>query len=347
MDWQHRLSAVDRQHRLSTGGRHRSACARVVRRAQLGVFALTALALLGGCAQRGGGRPSSGRVDGGRADGASGDGTNGLDFGPALDFGARDFGPIPSECATDARWIYLVDRDFSLLRYEPDTDTLTPIGTLACPAGAATPFSMSVDRSATAWVLYNDGNVFHVDVRDASCRASGFAPNQMGFEVFGMGFATDAAGSSSETLYISGGPLLGVGGGSSTFGSIDVGSLSVATRGTLAGTPELTGNGAGELWGFFPDTTPMSVRHLDKTNGATLRSIDVASIDTLGLGGAQAWAFAFWGARYYIFYQGAFDPTTGIYRVDPEAGTVEPVRTNIGYSIVGAGVSTCAPIILI
>jgi hypothetical protein len=315
--------------------------------AQLAFLALTALALMGGCSQRGRGGPPGVRFDGGRADGASGDGTDGLDLGPAFDFGARDFGPIPSECATDARWIYLVDRDFSLLRYEPDTDTLTPIGTLACPAGAATPFSMSVDRSATAWVLYNDGNVFHVDVRDASCRASGFTPNQMGFEVFGMGFASDVAGGSSETLYISGGPLSGVGGGSSTFGSIDVASLSVATRGTLAGTPELTGNGAGELWGFFPDTTPMSVRHLDKTNGATLRSIDVSSIDALGLGGAQAWAFAFWGARYYIFYQGAFDLTTGIYRVNPDTGTVEPVRTNIGHSIVGAGVSTCAPIILI
>jgi hypothetical protein len=311
----------------------------MLRAARVLLVSFAVLALLAGCSQRGRGRIPSGDRDSGAYDGTT----------PPLDLGSdpRDFGSTPPGCATEAGWIYLVDRDYNLMRYEPDSDALTTIGALSCPAGAATPFSMAVDRNATAWVLYNDGNVYRVNVTDASCTASGFTPNQLGFEVFGMGFATESSGSTTETLYISGGPLSAVGAGSSTFGTLDTTTLTVASRGTLAGTPELTGNGAGELWGFFPDTTPMSVRQLDKTNGATMRIIDVAPIDSSGLGGAQAWAFAFWGGRYYIFYTGLLDTSTGIYRVTPDTGAVETVRTNIGYTIVGAGVSTCAPVILL
>lgn len=303
------------------------------------LFAVLAIVtIFAGCSGRGRSRPPGGDRDSGALDASD---PSDLTVVP------RDFGPTPTDCTTDAGWIYLVDRDYQLLRYEPNTDTLTVIGALACPTSTATPFSMAVDRNATAWVLYNDGNIFRASVADASCSATSFTPNQMGFEVFGMGFASDTSGSTSETLYISGGPLAGVGGGSSTFGTLDTTTLTVATRGTLAGTPELTGNGAGELWGFFPDTRPMSVRQLDKPNGATLRIIDVSPIDPSGLGGASAWAFAFWGGRYYIFYTGLLDTSTGIYRVTPDTGAVETVRTNIGYTIVGAGVSTCAPIILI
>ena len=49
----------------------------------------------------------------------------------------------------------------------------------------------------------------------------------------------------------------------------------------------------------------------------TLQEIDVWSIDSTGFGGASAWAFAFWGGRYYVFYQGLLDSSTGIYRVTP------------------------------
>ena len=47
------------------------------------------------------------------------------------------------------------------------------------------------------------------------------------------------------------------------------------------------------------------------------------------------------------FARSAQFAVVGIYRVNLDTGTVEPVRTNIGHLVVGAGVSTCAPIILI
>jgi hypothetical protein len=253
--------------------------------------------------------------------------------------------PPVDECVERARWIYLVDSGNALLRFEPDTGTITRIGTLSCPA-TGTPFSMAVDRQATAYVLFQDHRLYQVSTADASCTTTPYVPDQRGFELFGMGFVADSAGSPLEHLFIGGGPELGIGGGSATLGRIDLPGWTVTSIGPLGGSPELTGNGAGELWGFLPDSTPMSVRQLDKASGGTLRMIDVSAIDPSGFP-PSAWAFAFWGGRFYVFYQGLLDPSTAIWRVTPDTSAVEPVRTNIGYRIVGAGVSTCAPTILI
>lgn len=287
--------------------------------------------------------------DDGRRPGRDGGG-GGTDSGPLVDGGpiVRPDAEIVPDCTAMARWIYLVDSDNALVRFEPDSGALTPIGTLSCPAGSASPFSMAVDRNANAYVLHNDHRIYRVSTTDASCTATTFAPDQMGFELFGMGFVSDAAGSASETLFIAGGAESGIGGGSSVLGRVDLASWTVSRVNTVGGSPELTGTGTGELWGFFPDATPMAVRQLDKSSAATVRSIDVSSIDSTGLGlGASAWAFAFWGGRFYVFYQGVLDDSTGIYRVTPDTGVVETVRTNIGYRVVGAGVSTCAPTELI
>lgn len=303
------------------------------------------LALLHGCTDRSGTRFVPPRGDGG--DGDDGGALDGGGHTGFVDSGPRpDAGPSPGSCSDRARWIYLVDSGNALLRYEPDSDAITRIGTLACAAGAS-PFSMAVDRDANAYVLHGDHRIYRASTADASCAPTTFVPNQMGLELFGMGFVSDAEGSDAETLFVAGGPESSIGLGSSTLARIDVASWSLSTIGGVSGSPELTGTGTAQLWGFFPDSSPMSVRQLDKTTGGTLRTIDVSAVDPSGFGVASAWAFAFWGGRFYIFYQGLLDSSTGIWRVTPDAGTVEPVRTNIGYRIVGAGVSTCAPTILI
>jgi hypothetical protein len=40
------------------------------------------------------------------------------------------------DCSEAARWIYLVDSDGSLVRFEPDALRFTNIGVLDCAAGA-------------------------------------------------------------------------------------------------------------------------------------------------------------------------------------------------------------------
>jgi hypothetical protein len=115
--------------------------------------------------------------------------------------------------------IYVVDRTYRLLSFDPRAldsggDPFTLIGNLECPSGApwpdwgsgqATPFSMSVDRDGMAWVLYTSGEIFKVSIEDAACQDSGFQRGQEGFQLFGMGYVSDAEGSDQETLFIAGG----------------------------------------------------------------------------------------------------------------------------------------------
>jgi len=255
-----------------------------------------------------------------------------------------DGGTPVGDCSEAARWIYVVDSDGSLVRFEPDTLSFTRVGTLDCPAvSAETPFSMAVDRNANAWVLYSDGHVFSVSTSDAHCTATSFAPNQAGFEVFGMGFASNAAMSTDETLFVAGGPSSMIGSGAN-LGTINTSSLALTSIGGLPGWPELTGTGLGELWGFFPQTSPASVRQIDKASGSTSRNFPLSAIDTTL---TQAWAFAFWGGRFYIFIQAFLDTSTNVRRLDPTDGSVTEVVHDSGFRIVGAGVSTCAPVELI
>jgi hypothetical protein len=262
-------------------------------------------------------------------------------------------------CATGAQYIYTVDENNHFFRYNPALpkgQRYMDLGVLNCPStgtcpnglgtGPATPFSMGVDRNAIAWVLYCDGSLFRVDINNnIACTATSFAKNQAGFEVFGMGFSADAAMSMSETLFISGGASANIDMGSAQFGKIAFPAMNVSSVGTVAaGWPELTGTGDAELWGFFPsDTGTPRVAKLNKGSGADLTSYNVTGV----VGMPQAWAFGFWCDGFYIFLKRATDASTIVYHVTRATGMPDPqpFDDTPGHTIVGAGVSTCAPIV--
>lgn len=275
-----------------------------------------------------------------------GSGTPTSDAGDG-DSGGPGLGPdSPMDTCDDgrSRWVYVLDSDETLLRFEPDALRFTAIGTVACD-DESTPHSMAIDREANAWVLYKDGRIHQVSTEDASCTPTSYSPVQHDIQLFGMGFAAEGSG---ETLFIAGTPGGGtVVGGEDTMrrlGAIDPATLTLTLRGgTIIGTPELTGTGDGQLWGFFPGSAP-TIRRLNKDTAAEELSIPVAAIEGEE---ALAWAFAFWGGRYYIFLKGISDESTNVYRLTPTTMESEEVLTDTGYTIVGAGVSTCAPLELI
>ena len=274
-------------------------------------------------------------------------------------------GECSTECTADGvDLIYVVDQDYRLLSYDPRKvgtaeDPFTLIGNLDCPAsstpvpgwvGGVTPFSMSVDRNGTAWVLYTSGEIFHVDIRDASCAATSFQPSQSAngtWHLFGMGFVTDEAGGTTERLWIGGGnadaqatPRL--------FGYIDPGTMQITGVGQIGATseyaPEFTGTGNAELFAFFPGTSNAFVQGVDKSNGGAVgNQMSVGALT----GGVSAWAFAHWGGSFYVFVttgDGLFTPfNSQVRRVSAAGGAPETLAENLDYVIVGAGVSTCAP----
>jgi hypothetical protein len=283
----------------------------------------------------------------------TGDDTGGLDASTWE--GGGEVGPIdqppPENCSEAAKLVYVVDSNntFSSFDPHPTPPVFHDLGTLTCPAGpgpvggTATPFSMSVDRDAVAWVLYNDGELFRVETANpsSSCtKVSAYQLDQQGMHLYGMGFVANAAGSLDDTLFIAGGA--GTLGENATLGTLDMSSFVVTPLGGLIGSPELTGTGNAELWGFFPDTTPPKVAKLDKTSGAELVTWTLATLQ----GVPAAWAFAFWGGDYWVFLKRQNDAATGVYRVSGQDGTMTVAIANTGREIVGAGVSTCAPVVI-
>ncbi len=268
------------------------------------------------------------------------------------------------DCGEAGDYIYLVNSSTGgtsneLLRFDPLTSTFSSIGRLNCPS-SDNPFSMAVSRDGVAWVLYGDGNMFHASTTDASCSATPYNPGQGGFSQFGMGFVSDDPGSSSETLFVGSSAA-------SALGTIDSQSYTVQRVGGLSGSPELTGTGNAELFGFFPgfDTgANPSVRWIDKRNGSELQiyPLDFSAANP-GAGGGNpignifgggggsfgstAWAFAFWGGEFYVFYKDSFDNSTNVWKLNPMDGRTQLVVPDSGHYIVGAGVSTCAPVTLI
>ncbi len=252
---------------------------------------------------------------------------------------------VSTVCTIASQWIYTVDANGTFSRFDPSTLTFTDIGVLACPDGSG-PNSMAVDQNAVAWVAYQDGNLFRVDTSSAACQATTFAADQDGLLVFGMGFVFDPS-QGVDTLYIAGGASIAA--TSTTLATISFPSLVVNPVGPVAlGDLELTGTGDGTLWGFVPDvysTTGVSTLvQIDPTSGATLQSFAYPKLTTtMGpFGGGPNWAMKFWGGSFWIFLEKA------IYQVErgnPQVATrVYDCAGADCRVIVGAGVSTCAPL---
>ena len=257
---------------------------------------------------------------------------------------------INANCPPEARPVYIVEADVNnpsgqgaLVRFDPQQRVFTEIGDLSCPATAgAQPFSMSVDRDATAWVLYGSGELFEVSTTDARCSATTFAVGQSGYDVFGMGFVLNTPTSEDETLYVAGGA--GPGAGEPRIGYIRFPDLSLTDVATIGGWPEMSGTAAAELWAFFPQPLEGSPR-VSRVVPATGEELDEIPVGSAITGAPNAWAFAHWGGQFYLFYKSQTDPSSNVFLVKKD-GSVEEIIGDTGRYIVGAGVSTCAPLII-
>jgi len=277
-----------------------------------------------------------------------------VDVLPPIDVGR----PRPVACEEGgpaATLIYVVTTQNDLWSFYPPSLAFSRIGHIDCPS-TGTPFSMAVDQSGIAYVVYNDGNLFRVSTATAHCQATPFAVDQEEFQTFGMGYSQNPSGT-GETLYVASDedPDSGI---PSRLGLIDTTAFALHTVGPFQpqlANAELTGTGAGDLFAFYaldssPNASggsgpPSAIGQIDKANGRLLGQTVLSSV-------AQgcAWAFAFWGGDFYEFVAppGAGQTCGGlvfsvVWRYRPSDGTLVEIDKGFKETIVGAGVSTCAP----
>jgi hypothetical protein len=244
-------------------------------------------------------------------------------------------------CADDNKDVYVIAEDRSFYSFHPPTLAFKNKGILDCPTGGATPTSMAVDRNGIAWVRHSDDSVWRVSTETLACELTKYEPQPMGaFAKFGMGFATESNGGSSEVLYLSDSSGEGLAKLNTTTLALDY--IGPYTGDLANTTSELTGTGDGKLYGFFV-TQPAQIAEISKSSGAVLNPKVLT-----GVSAGSAWAFSFYGGDFYIYTNndGALPKDGGgsdITRYRPSDGSVTVLKTKIGFKIVGAGVSTCAP----
>src|SRR5207245_2192195 len=142
------------------------------------------------------------------------------------------------------------------------------------------------------------------------------------------------------TLFIAGG--VGPTDPTSTLAKLDVANMTPHSVGTVTGWPELTGTGNAELWGFFPDASSPRVEQLNKATGGAMRTFPEGSL----AGMPTAWAFAFYGGDFWIFLMKGIEFSTTVYQIDGMTGAIKGTTPTNTRTIVGAGVSTCAPTVI-
>jgi len=242
--------------------------------------------------------------------------------------------PIISDCPdAGATLVYVLGSANELYSFYPPTLAFTSIGTITCPAKSS-PNSMAVTRSGIAFTNFLDGNLYEISTENAACKATTYVPNQDNVTTYGMGYAGLPDG--GEQLYVSeNGSKTAIG-----LGFIDTTSFTLNFIGAFQPQQfncELSGTGAGQLFGFCPFGSGSYLIEINPTNAA------VSSSHQLSAGSNNtSFAFAFWGGDFWIFTGNGQSTVT---EYDPVAQKETTVAT-APIEIVGAGVSTCAPLSL-
>lgn len=229
--------------------------------------------------------------------------------------------------------IYLITSQNQLLAFYPPTLTFTTIGPINCPGtGGQTPFSMGVERSGTAYSVFTDGRLFRISTANAQCQSTPYVPGQQGYSTFGMGYAGNQQ---TEALYVSDNA------NGKGLATIDTKTFKLSLVGNYApALPprcEMTGTSNDELFAYCIN---------NNGNGGVVAQIDPANAKVIAASAVKvgsnsdAFAFAYWGGDFYMFNSPG--GATAVTRYDPAKKT-ETVVASHPSTIVGAGVSTCAP----
>ncbi|MBA3549420.1 MAG: hypothetical protein H0T76_23340 [Nannocystis sp.] len=272
------------------------------------------------------------------------------DTGPD-DTGSTDTGPVEAcpcpelDVALDDG-IFVLSKTAQLWKYFPGKNEFTLLGAIDCGLAPST-FSMGVDRQGSAWVQFSDQQIRKIDVTKVSeCSDPGFVPGQDGIKNFGMAFVSNSAEDQCDRLYGNHYNFVAEGDQVSEFFSVDPLGLALVQLGkSNYGRAELTGTGDGRAF-LFAGPDPSKLVEVDKATGATLDVIPLPGVKTGG-----GFAFAFFGGDFYFFTDNLSDSKSEVTHLDYDDSDKNGVQDlkviyeDAPLRIVGAGVSTCAPLV--
>jgi hypothetical protein len=239
-------------------------------------------------------------------------------------------------CSAESQLVYVFTSSNQIYSFDPPTKQFTFVATPDCVAGGSAN-SMAIDRNLVAWINYI-GGIYTFDLKTKTgCQ---LATNlQPPYQQIGMGFSTDMEGGKTETLYID-----GIGGGG--LAKVDTSTKTVTPIGGFGNDPnlqsqsaELTGTGSARLFGYFTTFPYVRVAEIDKSNANIISDFELS-----GVSPPSSWAWSFWGGDFYLY--AADIGNSRVIKYSPATNAVDQnYVSDTGFTIVGAGVSTCAPIV--
>ena len=240
--------------------------------------------------------------------------------------------------------IFVLSITAELWKYFPETNNFQQLGPIGCDLPPST-FSMAVDRLGFAWVQFSDGQLRKVAVTNVDdCTDPGYQVGQMGITTFGMAFVSNSAADACDRIYGNDASGIAEGNAISDFFAIDPVSLDIIPISKSDyGTAELSGTGDGRAF-FFAGANPAKLIEINKATGAKLDTLPLTGVE-LG----SAWAFAAFAGDFYFFTNSQGGPGSEVTHIDYDDSDKNGVQDitvvipNAPISIVGAGVSTCAP----
>ena len=271
------------------------------------IAALCAGAALAAC----GARSTLEGEAGATAAGASGTGAS----------GTTTVGPT---CADATPKAYLCDDGDTLYTFDPTTLVTTPIGQFSCPTGAI-PWTMTVDGAGSAYLIYDDWNVYRVDLATLACTQTPYVPGQLGFT--GEEGIAVAAVAGVDRFFVFGAnpaPTLAV----SDLTSFVLSPVGPVTPPNGEFPVAIQGDAFGNLYALSQDSTFFEL------GSATA---DVTHLDHVSLPGGGNWAVMAYGDQIYLFGAGG---TVG--RYDPSAQQLTTLGS-VGFSVIGASATPCVP----
>lgn len=247
-----------------------------------------------------------------------------------------------SDCAESAKRVYVFDDDGVVAEFDPKTGKFRDLGTPSC---VSSNYSMAVDREGYAWLEDDMSTLYRAKLEALTdCQQLDFEPSHDGFHKFGMAFGRSSEGT-GEILYV----VAPVPRSQLQIGAISPEKLDKRVVGTISESSsmsELSGTGDGELWkltSMFPSVGDskrgLRLTQIDPRDAGVLRSLLVDE----DVGALTSMAVAFWGGSFYAFVGKVGASASSIYKIDRATGKVDLWIEDASRSIVGAGVSTCAP----
>jgi hypothetical protein len=250
-----------------------------------------------------------------------------------------DTGVPNCDCAENTDLIYVLSDTGELWSYDPVSNQFALISAdLGCPPNQLFVFSMAVDRKGIAHVMFQNGDIYTIDVNNPNmCLDPMYQPDQLGFNRFSMGFVSNDDFEPCETLYAHTYVSVLEGPDAGRLGRLDPETLTMEVIDFIdyAGG-ELTGTGDGRLFAFAG--IPAKLIEYDTSNA------QVIAVEQLGMNLTAAFALGFYGGDFYLFTEDNNPAFSKVRHYDHDDTKALTVVAHAPIRVVAAGVSTCAPL---